>query len=530
MKIIPKISIFLVIGVLFIMGAVSFFTVRWTQTLFSNQVSRMMGGNLDHIRLKIIGIEKNIRNTAKILSRHQGLRIALILGVNQGVSEILNNLLSTYPYFNYILIVEPNGSIFASSAMDNHGNKNRGGRLLGVNIRSHHAVSENLSSEMTSLSPGKDPFSKEMGLEGRMSQWHIAPVLKGGKIKGWIIVSYNWQVEMNAILKESANNLEKIGKMATALFLTTESGATAARSGPMEKGIVLSRDNVYEQREILFGEASMKLLMVNRKAEVYKPVEEIRDFQFLIAFLGVLFLILFLYAVMHRVIIKKVKLLHIGVEHYREGEFNYELPQAGGDELGDLARTFNEVGKSLHTTMEELKKEKKKMTSFKVELSEKMLGEQNITELSENITAFFCKFTGAHVGALYIANPEEQIFKFAGSYPRKTTKDLPREIKFGHGRCGQAALDKELVVFTGQPEDYLKIETSMGSAHPANILIFPVIQEGAVVAALEIGSFEDFTDIHRDFLAIANDTLANAISLSVSRDRFDALLKETRGA
>ncbi len=528
MKIIPKISIVLVIVVLVIMGAVSFFTVRWTQKLFNHQIHRMMSENLDHIRLKIIEIENNIQNTAKILSQHPGLKIALILGQNRGVNRILNDLISVYPYFNYILIVEPDGSIFASSTRDNKGKENGGEQLPGINIKNDMILSENLASEMISLSPGQDPFFRIMGLEGGMSQWHVVPVLKKEKITGWIIVSYNWQYEMGAILRESATNLGKIGYTGTELYLATENGDVIAKSGGMETSTILSVENVYKEKEIHFGKTLMKLIMANKKREVYKPVREIRDLQFFIAFFGVLLLIAFLYAVMHRVILSKVKLLHTGAERYKKGDFNYELPEAGNDELGDLARTFNQMGKSLYSTLEELKKEKAEMKTFKIELNDKVQGAQNITELSQSITAFFCKFAKAHVGALYIANQKKRTLKFAGSFPLETSKEAPREIKFGHGRCGQAALDKETAVFTGQPGGYLKIETAMGAAHPVNLLIFPVILENAVIAVLEIGSFEEFSNLHMDFLSIANDTLANAITLSLSRGRIDTINRDTR--
>ncbi len=154
--------------------------------------------------------------------------------------------------------------------------------------------------------------------------------------------------------------------------------------------------------------------------------------------------------------------------------------------------------------------------------------DQSISSLSEKICAFICNYTKAHVGVLFEVDYKKEILKFSGSFPQKTAGLMPDEIKFGYGRCGQAVLDKEIAMFTGQPAGYLKIATSMGSSSPENVVIFPVVFKKKVVAVVEIGSFVEFSNFHREFFVKANDTLAYAIRLNISRTWIDYLIYDAQ--
>ncbi|MBU3914682.1 response regulator, partial [bacterium] len=153
--------------------------------------------------------------------------------------------------------------------------------------------------------------------------------------------------------------------------------------------------------------------------------------------------------------------------------------------------------------------------------------EYSTTECSEALTGFFSKLTKAHAVVFYIVDSEKKVLNFSGSYPQKISDTIPEQIRFGVGLCGQAAIDKRPLKITNQ-SDYLKISTTIGSASPENILIFPMIYEGNTFAVLEAGSFTEFSDSHLDFLKQANDTLVNSISLTLSRDKINDLLKQSR--
>ncbi len=262
------------------------------------------------------------------------------------------------------------------------------------------------------------------------------------------------------------------------------------------------------------------------KKEALASVADLRIIMLGVFSLTVLGVIIFS-IMLTKSIVRPLIYLASGAKSVEHGDFSGHIEIISKNEIGNLARSFNTMVESLNSSKDASQKldEQKNLL---LELSALFSREQTVTELAENITAFFCRFTKAHVGVLFIADNEKEILKFAGSFPQNRSENNYYDIKFGHGRCGQAVLDKKSVVFTGQPAGYLKIESSMGAAHPANILILPVLSEDELLAILEIGSFEEFSNIHMELFAASNDATANAIKLCLSRARIDNLLEDSQ--
>ena len=65
---------------------------------------------------------------------------------------------------------------------------------------------------------------------------------------------------------------------------------------------------------------------------------------------------------------------------------------------------------------------------------------------------------------------------------------------------GQGALEKERILLTNVPADYIQISSGLGEAPPLNIIVLPVLFEGEVKAVIELASFDRFSDTHLTFL------------------------------
>ena len=60
----------------------------------------------------------------------------------------------------------------------------------------------------------------------------------------------------------------------------------------------------------------------------------------------------------------------------------------------------------------------------------------------------------------------------------------------GEGLVGQCALEKESILLTNVPTDYIHISSGLGEAPPLNIIVLPVLFEGQVKAVIELASFQ----------------------------------------
>ena len=90
--------------------------------------------------------------------------------------------------------------------------------------------------------------------------------------------------------------------------------------------------------------------------------------------------------------------------------------------------------------------------------------------------------------------------KLVASYAYNQRKGLPNEFQLGEGLVGQAVLEKQKILVTDVPEDYISIQSGTGEAAPKNILVMPFMYENNVKGVIEIGSFHEFTTTKLELL------------------------------
>ena len=189
MKIVSKIILLVIISIALVMGSVSYLIIQKTQEVVYNQIDRLLTSNLEFAKTEIQEITEDIKQTTEIVARHPAIAKSLHLQLSRGINRILNEMVDIYPYYNYVMIVEPNGDVFAVSTRDNQGHKTAGEQLLGLNFRQNPLYSEPSPSVTTTGDPGSDPFLAVIGMEAGMSQWFITPVQKRGELIGWAVVA-----------------------------------------------------------------------------------------------------------------------------------------------------------------------------------------------------------------------------------------------------------------------------------------------------------------------------------------------------
>ncbi|MFT5269554.1 MAG: two-component system sensor histidine kinase/response regulator, partial [Acidimicrobiales bacterium] len=101
-------------------------------------------------------------------------------------------------------------------------------------------------------------------------------------------------------------------------------------------------------------------------------------------------------------------------------------------------------------------------------------------------------------------------------------------FKAGEGLIGQCILEKERILITNVPANYVKIGSGLGEATPATIVVLPVLFEDSVKAVIELASFERFSDIHLRFLDQLMESLAIFINGSQVNTRTKELLKQAQ--
>ncbi len=158
------------------------------------------------------------------------------------------------------------------------------------------------------------------------------------------------------------------------------------------------------------------------------------------------------------------------------------------------------------------------------ELIKKISGEQEVIDLAKNICDFLTTYLEAQVGAFYVVENETKI-KLISSYAYNQRKGLPSEFQLGEGLVGQAVLEKQKILVTDVPEDYINIQSGIGEAVPRNILIMPFMYENSVKGAIELGSFHKFTSIQLELLEQVMPNIGITLNTAESRTKMQDLLQ-----
>ena len=360
MKIVSKILLLVIISITLVTGGVSYLIIQKTQEIVRNQIDHLLTTNLEFGKAKILRVADDIKKTTEIVAHNRAIIKSLFLQLSRGTSQILNEMVVIYPFYNYIMIVETDGNIFASSTRDNKGNKIAGEQLLGLNFSNNPLFCEPSPNKTTIGNPGPDPFLSLIEMGPRMSQWFITPVLKRGELIGWIVVSYNWQKELSALLADIMHQLKAVGNPTLDIVLTDETGNIVVSTKPSEKTFVPSPDKLWKKKQLTFGKSSISLIIANDKAKTYQPVIKTRNLLIVIIFSSALLLVAVLYFILQNTFLRRLKALHVGTEELGKGNLNYKVGTDSKDEIGQLSRAFDKMTEDLKkttTSIDELNKE-----------------------------------------------------------------------------------------------------------------------------------------------------------------------------
>lgn len=192
------------------------------------------------------------------------------------------------------------------------------------------------------------------------------------------------------------------------------------------------------------------------------------------------------------------------------------------DELG---QALIRMTTDLKTSTEEKQRQLWQKNS-QAEINDVMRGEQEVTDLGQKIISQLCKLIEARVGAIYIK--DEETYRLVGSYAYKRRKNIQNGYKAGEGLVGQAVLEKETIIVSQVPEDYTVIGSGLGEAPPRNLLVSPCTFNDEVIAVIELGSFEDFTEDQLQFIRLVSENIAIGLNASKGRTELKKLLSKTQ--
>ncbi|MBD3884496.1 response regulator [Phormidium tenue FACHB-886] len=158
-------------------------------------------------------------------------------------------------------------------------------------------------------------------------------------------------------------------------------------------------------------------------------------------------------------------------------------------------------------------------------------GQRDLETVSKLILSELAPLVSAQHGVFYMMEASDihvPYLKLLSTYAYRERKHLANRFHLGEGLVGQCALEKERILITEVPHDYIKISSGLGEATPINAVVLPVLFEGQVTAVIELASFRRFSEIHLTFFDQLTESIAIVLNTIAASMRTEELLKQSQ--
>ena len=161
-------------------------------------------------------------------------------------------------------------------------------------------------------------------------------------------------------------------------------------------------------------------------------------------------------------------------------------------------------------------------------LGELGLGQLSTADLSQSVLNFFSTYIGINLGAIYILEEKSHLAR-SGTYGFSQEASLNKaHLKLGEGLVGEAAASRKVIQLDELPDEYFKINTSLGEIAPKSILIVPISNEKNVIGVIELGFLDTIVARDIELLETISPMIATALEISLSRQAALQSLVETQ--
>jgi len=217
-------------------------------------------------------------------------------------------------------------------------------------------------------------------------------------------------------------------------------------------------------------------------------------------------------------------------EQIGDGNLDVVLTEhTGQDETAVLTRTFNQMVINLRETIQS-NENQRWLKGNLADLSQQLQGQRNLENLAELVLRYVAPLVEAQQGVLYLldSSGEASRLKLLSSYAYQERKHLSNEFRLGEGLVGQCALEKQRILLTEVPGDYIRIQSGLGNAPPLNIVVLPILFEKEIKGVLELASFQRFGELQLTFLQEACEVMGVMINAIAAYLQTQALLEQSQ--
>jgi hypothetical protein len=212
-----------------------------------------------------------------------------------------------------------------------------------------------------------------------------------------------------------------------------------------------------------------------------------------------------------------------------KGDLTRSITVEAQGEVAALKDNINEMILNLKDTTQKNMEQDWLKTNL-ARFTRMLQGQRDMTTVAQMVLSELAPLVDAQQGVFYVnESPNGQpVMKLLGGYAYKKRKNLANEFHAGEGLVGQCTVERERILVTNVPSNYVHVTSGLGEAPPNNIVVLPVLFEGETKAVIELSTFKTFSDTHLAFLDQLTESIGIVLNTIAANTRTEDLLQQSQ--
>ena len=213
-----------------------------------------------------------------------------------------------------------------------------------------------------------------------------------------------------------------------------------------------------------------------------------------------------------------------------KGDLTRSITVEASGEVAALKDNINEMIRNLKD--QTLKNTEQDWLKTNLARFSRMLqGERDLSTVSNLVLSELAPLINAQHGVFYVSDTNENgeaVLTLAASYAGNRRKPPAGQLHLREGLIGQCAAEKERILLTNVPKDYVKVSSGLGESAPRSIIVLPALFEGELKAVIELASFGEFNETQQAFLDQLMESIGIVLSTIAANMRTEGLLEQSQ--
>jgi CheY-like chemotaxis protein len=212
-----------------------------------------------------------------------------------------------------------------------------------------------------------------------------------------------------------------------------------------------------------------------------------------------------------------------------KGDLTRSIQVEARGEVAELKDNINTMIDNLRQTTDRNQEQDWLKTNL-AKFTRMLQGQRDLVTVGKLLLSELAPLVNAQQGSMYQmasdANDSAPALWLLAGYA--IGDDQSRRIQVGIGLVGQCALEKQRILLTKIPRTYARVQSSLGTARPKNVVVLPVLFEGETKAVIELSSLQPFTATHLTFLEQLTQSIGVVLNTIEATMRTENLLQQSQ--